>query len=246
MLLKRGQLTIFIIVAILIVGAVVLFFVFRGGIQKEKPLNPEVAPIQNFVQTCLDDSLEEVVFMVGENGGYRFPENVFEFEDSKVTYYLLNEKNYMPTKEQVEQEISDYFDIKLFVCTNYFVDFPDYEIEQGNLESSVKILEDKIILEMRYPLTIKKGESVSILEDFKTEIPVRLELVYDSVSEFIMEQEKNKQQGFCLSCLPEKLEENKLFVSVSDSINNTKVFIFRDDLSKLNNKTFEWVFANKY
>jgi len=107
-------------------------------------------------------------------------------------------------------------------------------------------LEDKIILEMRYPLTIKKGESVSILEDFKTEIPVRLELVYDSVSEFIMEQEKNKQQGFCLSCLPEKLEENKLFVSVSDSINNTKVFIFRDDLSKLNNKTFEWVFANQY
>jgi len=246
MLLKRGQLTIFIIVAILIVGAVVLFFVFRGGIQKEKPLNPEVAPIQNFVQTCLDDSLEEVVFMVGENGGYRFPENVFEFEGKEHAYYLVNGNNYMPSKIQVEKEISDDLNAKIFICTNYFSDFPDYEITQGNLESSVKILEDKIILEMRYPLTIKKGESVSILEDFKTEIPVRLGLVYDSVSEFILEQEKNKQQGFCLSCLPEKLEENKLFVSVSDSINNTKVFIFRDDLSKLNNKTFEWVFANKY
>ena len=118
MLLKRGQLTIFIIVAILIVGAVVLFFVFRGGIQKEKPLNPEVAPIQNFVQTCLDDSLEEVVFMVGENGGYRFPENVFEFEGKEHAYYLVNGNNYMPSKIQVEKEISDDLNAKIFICTN--------------------------------------------------------------------------------------------------------------------------------
>src|SRR3989338_8068337 len=246
MLLKRGQLTIFIIVAILIVGAVVLFFVFRGGIQKEKPLNPEVAPIQNFVQTCLDDSLEEVVFMVGENGGYRFPENVFEFEGKEHAYYLVNGNNYMPSKIQVEKEISDDLNAKIFICTNYFSDFSDYEITPGNAESSVKILEDKIILEMKYPLTIKKGESISILEDFKTEIPVRAGLVYDSAFEFILEQEKNKQQGFCLSCLPENLIQNNLNVEINDKINNTLIFRFKDNASKLNNKTFEWVFANQY
>ena len=52
MLLKRGQLTIFIIVAILIIAFVVLFFVFRGGIQREKPASPEVVPIKNFVEEC--------------------------------------------------------------------------------------------------------------------------------------------------------------------------------------------------
>ncbi len=61
MLSKKGQLTIFIIIAILIIAVVGLFFVFRGGIQKEKPVSPESAPIKNFVQECLDDSLEEVV-----------------------------------------------------------------------------------------------------------------------------------------------------------------------------------------
>lgn len=245
---KKGQLTIFIILAILIIAFVVLFFVFKGRFIWEKPLNPETAEIKNFVQTCSDDSLEEAVFRVGKNGGYRFPENVFEFENSKVTYYLLNEKNYLPSKEQVEQEISDYFDIRLFVCTNYFADFPDYEIEQGNLESSAKILGDKVILKMDYPLAIQKrgSESKSVIRKFETEIPIRLGAVYDSVSEFIVEQEKYKQQGFCLSCLPEDLAENNLFVSVNDGINNTKVFTFRDNSSKLNNKTFEWVFANKY
>src|SRR3989338_7685296 len=42
----RGQLTIFIIIAILIVAFVVLFFIFRGGIQREKFASPEVVPIK--------------------------------------------------------------------------------------------------------------------------------------------------------------------------------------------------------
>ena len=43
---KRGQVTIFIIIAILIIGAVALFFVFNGTLRKFETINPEVAPIQ--------------------------------------------------------------------------------------------------------------------------------------------------------------------------------------------------------
>ena len=246
MLLKRGQLTIFIIVAILIIAFVVLFFVFRGGIQREKPASPEVVPIKNFVEECLDETAEGIIYEIAQQGGYSSPENIFESEGKEYAYYLINGNNHMPSKIQVEKEISDDLNAKIFICTNYFSDFPDYEITQGNAESSAKILENKIILEMRYPLTIKKGESISILEDFKTEIPVRAGLVYDSVSEFIIEQEKNKEQGFCLSCLPENLIQNNLNVEINGKINNTLIFRFKDNASKLNNKTFEWVFANQY
>ncbi|KHO54840.1 MAG: hypothetical protein QT10_C0011G0021 [archaeon GW2011_AR19] len=98
MLTKRGQITIFIIISILIVAVVVLFFSLRGTLQKEKPVSPETAEIQNFVQGCLDESLESVVFKVGENGGYYFPPKV-STPVLEVPYYIKDNNNLMPKKE---------------------------------------------------------------------------------------------------------------------------------------------------
>ena len=53
---KRGQLTIFIIVAILVIAIVALFFAFpklRTAVGIEKPLSPE-----KFIQTCLEDTIK--------------------------------------------------------------------------------------------------------------------------------------------------------------------------------------------
>ena len=53
--MKKAQLTIFIIIAILIIAVVALFFTFRGNLNLPgKPISPETAEIQNFLQGCLD------------------------------------------------------------------------------------------------------------------------------------------------------------------------------------------------
>ena len=86
---RGGQLTIFIIIAILIIAVVALFFVFRRNLQLPgKPVSPETAEIQNFVQECLDDSLEKVVFRIGEGGGSYFPSSVASTPLLDVPYYI--------------------------------------------------------------------------------------------------------------------------------------------------------------
>ena len=94
---KRGQVTIFIIIAILIIGAVALFFVFNGTLRKFETINPEVAPIQKFVQECLDETLESAVYDIAKRGGYNDPENI---TSAGVTYYILGGENLMPSKEK--------------------------------------------------------------------------------------------------------------------------------------------------
>ena len=73
-----------------------------------KPVSPETAEIQNFVQECLDDSLEKVVFRIGEGGGSYFPSSVASTPLLDVPYYIKEDKNLMPSKEKIELEISKY------------------------------------------------------------------------------------------------------------------------------------------
>ena len=68
-----------------------------------------------------------------------------------------------------------------------FADFPDYEIEQGNFEAKTEILDNEVFLDVNYPLTIKKGEGVSRLKNFQTEVPIRFGSVYNVISNFIIQ-----------------------------------------------------------
>ena len=245
MLLKkgtRGQLTIFIIIAILIIGIIALFFVFKGTLRKSEMINPEIAPIHNFVQGCLDETLESAVYDIAKRGGYNDPENI---PSIGVKYYILNGENLMPSKEKIQNEISDYVNRKFFLCSLNFADFPDYEIEQGNFEAKTEILDNEVFLDVNYPLTIKKGEGVSRLKNFQTEIPSRFGIVYNVVSDFIIQDLNSEGGGVCVTCLTKATKEKNLYVEMN-STNEGVIFDFIDENSKLNNQSLEWIFANKY
>ena len=95
-----------------------------------------------------------------------------------------------------------------------------------------------------YPIKITKGESTSTIEDFKAEISIRFGIVYDSVEELM--QEQLTSEGICLSCLLNISLENDLYVDLMDYDDETVLFIFIDENSKINNESLVWIFANKY
>ena len=114
---KRGQLTIFVIVAILVVGSVLIYFAFQQGLIQQ-PLNPDAQEIYNFVQTCIEEEGIKIVYQIGENGGYFFPPNLSL--DSGVPIYYESNQIYMPTKEQIQDEISFFLNEKLFIDPNLY------------------------------------------------------------------------------------------------------------------------------
>lgn len=241
---KRGQITIFIIIAIVIIAGVGIFFAVRGSLGSEEEIPQEVAPIVNFVQECTDMTLEETVYAVAEQGGYSgYSYLDGSITDSGVRYYFFEGKNYFPTKTMVENQLEEYFERKFFLCTNSFSDFPDYLIEEGLLETSFSIEDDEVRLKARYPLVITRGGETSKVENFESRIYSRLGVVYNSVSYFIKEHQN--RETICLGCL-DFAAENEIYVNMTNSYDGTVVFIFRDDSLKLNNKSLEWIFANKY
>ena len=240
MLNKRGQITIFIIIAILIIAGIVLFFAFKQNIIKKEISPQEVVPIKNFVQECVEERAEITIKIISEGGGYYFPPKFST--NSGVTYYLKDEKNYMPSKEKIEDEISENLEKNVLGCAGNFSDFPDYIIERGNLSIKTAILNNKIDLDVNYPLTIKKENSSAIINNFDIVVPARLSIIYDSVQQIV----NSSSENLCLSCILIISLENDLLIDTFDYENNTIIFTILDNKSVINREPLKWVFANKY
>jgi len=104
----RGQLTIFIIVAIVVVAIVALLFAIpklRTSVGFEKPLSPE-----NFIQTCLEDTIKENVELISLQGGSLEPSPSILYQDICLT---TNEFNKLKNKITiVQQAVKEGIEIK--------------------------------------------------------------------------------------------------------------------------------------
>jgi len=239
---KKGQVTIFIIIIIIVIALIVSFFIFKDTL-KRKIFIPETDSVKIFVENCIENVGGEIIYDLGRKGGYFFAPDFST--DTGIPIYYSNGKNYMPTKNQIENEISYYINERLFFCTRNFVEFPELEIIQGKIETKTRIEENEIILNVNYPLSIIKENSTTLIEDFKNiEIPIRFGIIYDSIYEII--QEQLNHTGICFDCMLDIALEKDLYVNMIDYDNETVIFIFRDENSKLNDINFEFIFANKY
>ena len=162
---KRGQVTIFIIIAIVVVALVAGFFLFREQLGLEDIFTPKGDEVYLFVEECIEGTGKDAIYYIGENGGYMFsPERS---TPGGIPYYYFKGKNYMPSKNEVEEEISSYVNEILSFCTEDFIDFPNYDITEGEIKTETKIEENNIILNVEYPLSVTKDGSVTLFNDFK-------------------------------------------------------------------------------
>ena len=211
MINKRGQVTIFIIIAIIIVGAVAAFFALRdslniGGIPAS------VEPIHTNILSCLEETTEEGLDYLALQGGYyEVPKAIsISYFTEDIPYYYLNSKKYIPSIEIVEEELENYIHNYLSNCLE-FDSFREqgYEVNEGDLLVSVNIREDKIRTKLDYPLTITKGESTKRLREFEILTDSNLERLLE-VSEEVVDSYSKKPGFVCLTCIEEISVNNEV------------------------------------
>ena len=236
---KMGQITIFIVITIIIVAIVIVIFLSN----KEKNKELEIQPINGFVENCLVENGEESIYLIGETGGYVIPPEP-SLEQS-IAYYLHDNKNYMPSKEKIESEISSYMDILLPFCINGFENFPEYTITENSLTTQAIIENEKIVFNLNYPLSITKGANTYQIDGFTAEVPVRLGIIYNAITE-AMNNQMERTESICASCLYDIGEKYNLYFHVLDT-NDTKslLIIVRDENSKILDEDYKFNYAIK-
>lgn len=237
---KRGQISIFIIISLVIVVSVILFF-FIGDFSRESKISKNVLPVHNFVKECIEKTSKDALVYVGDHGGYYEVPN----DSLIIGIPLYFNKGYVkiPLKEDIEVQLSNYLDDMLFFCTKNFVDYPAYKVKQKEIKTSSKILNDRVLFDIKYPLDIEIDNETYFFENFEAEIPIRLNAIYNVSSE-IVKYQKEFPEYSCISCYHRTAFENEVkieMVRYQDSI----VFAIFDNRTEINGKLYAYYFANR-
>ena len=182
---QGGQVTLFIIVAILIVGGITTFFLLRGDISLggNDVKNPEMAVL---IEECVSINLVSGARLVGLQGGKLIvPENSIELNDSKIAYGYDRGSETLLSKSEIERQIAKYIELTLPYCFDVG-EFPDFEIIKGDTTSNVDINKDSISTSTQFSISATKGDSsFTIDRSFKVEVPIRLNDMYNIAEEII-------------------------------------------------------------
>ncbi len=253
---KKGQITIFIIVGVLILAAAGLLFFLKDSTAKkqlEPPLYLDTQPIEMYVQQCQEKAVEEAILETGKSGGYTFlPERSTTDLRENVPYYRNQDQDYFPTEEQLAQEIARYADAALPLCLQQFKLFIEkgYSIAAGDPTSTARLGKKKITLTTTLPLTIAHSIQVRDLSVFTAEVPAEqlyqnlqvARAVVGSLESSLGGTEGSKNQ-ICLTCFAALAEEQNILVGIIPIGKNSYLFDLQDQDYKINGEQYHLRFA---
>ena len=166
--------TIFIIIGIAIIAIGVLIYAFYPQIQSL--IKPESKNPAAFMQTCLEDEIEDTVEILSLQGGSVAPEHYLLYQDEKLEYLCYTNENYRTCvvqqpmlKSHIESEIEREISPVVNTCfedlkESYEDQGYDVDIEVGDMVT--ELLPENIVTTLTHKLTLTKGDT-EIYESFR-------------------------------------------------------------------------------
>lgn len=246
---KKGQLTIFIILGIiilLIIGGI-FYFVPKEIKNKETPRIIETESIKSYIKQCIYSTAQKAILENGRRGGYfLLPKHSTTDLFENLPYYLDSEQSMFPSNEVFAEESGEYIDTMLDLCLNDFEYFKEqgYNIDFQNSSSKVTLNSQKLIIETTLPLKITLGEQTKEISIFKTDVPAKQFYQNIIVAKEIIQSQEGEE--VCLTCFSSLAQENDLFVAVLSHHNNTYIFDITDNNYLIGEEKYHLIFAVKY
>jgi len=193
---KKGQVTIFIIIAVVIVVLGILIYMFypeiRAGLGLE-PKNPSA-----FIQSCIEDEIKENAEKLSLQGGSLAPEHYIIYNNEKIEYLCYTTEYYKTCvvqqpmlKQHIESEIEEEIQEQTKVCfdsmeESYKKKGYDVSLKKGDM--FVELLPKRIATTFNYSLILTKGEDSEKYDSFRVVLNNNLyELI--SIANSILEWE---------------------------------------------------------
>ncbi len=248
---ERGQITIFIVVGMVILFSLAfIFWLTRSSalqVQEDIPITIQTAPLEAYVQRCIESTAEQAILENGRRGGFFILplHSTFElFED--VPYYFDVGQDFFPADEVFAAEIGSYVDNLLSFCLNDFEPFQKhgYSITAGTPVSVVTISPRKIKVQTTLPLAISRGIQIRELSTFVVDVPT--EQFYNNVQAAKEIVQSSRDAAVCLNCFSNITESNNLFVGILPYYNNTYIFDMADQDYLFGEEEYHLRFAVRY
>ncbi len=203
---KKAQVTIFVIIAILIVAGVVLFFTLRDEISG--PLvPPEAEPVYNHFLNCLQKDTQEGIQLLGFRGGYIYlPDyeesfvpfaSQLDFFGTYIPYWYYERggisETQVPSREDMEEDLERFIESEITNCVFRTFEEQGYKVEIEEPDASVEIRNNDVRVNLNSNLLIEKeNQNFSYFSDsHRAVVESKIGELYESAKEIYNYENEN-------------------------------------------------------
>ncbi len=204
---KRSQLTLFIIVAIVLVAGTILFFTFRGSLVA-KQIPADMEPIYTSFLSCLENNaLTGISVLESQAGHISLPDfepgsaympfsSQLDFLGNPIPYwYYVSgnniQKEQVPSKEEMEEQLGKFIEWKITNCIFDKYYEQGFEISQGEPKAKISINYNDVNVDLNMGLNIEGKENSALVKDHKLVIKSKLGGLYNSAKKIYEYEQKN-------------------------------------------------------
>ena len=204
---KKGQLTVFIILGVIVILLVgLLLYTTRQSetVSKEEldvqraveQLPSNVRVVRDHVQSCVQDTAERSVFYFGMVGAEITPDpwpGYYQYDTTfKVPYYYVKGKSYSPSLVEVQRILGEYLNQYIGKCFA-FDQFSGMQIRAGKPKTTVEVDPVKVNYKSIIPVTVqlKDGSSLEIEPQYFAHSEVRMQEIVAVANEIVKREVQN-------------------------------------------------------
>ena len=183
--MKKGQLTAFIIIGIVLLLAVIIFV--STQVSKKPGLEEITYPgqqeLRSYIDACARPAAIEGMELIRKQAGYiAVPDNtdVLLVGNDQVPYWLTANAFRVPTLAFMENQLADFINDKVKECAKDFSPLKEqgFTVEAGNIDTNVEMA-DAVIATINYPITMSKADVAFTTEKFIVSLPINMKKIHD-------------------------------------------------------------------
>ena len=203
---KRGQVTIFVIIAIVILAGVAVYFLARGNLGVSG-IPTSLEPVFNYYTECIKEETKTAIELAGSQGGYvetppYVPGSDYAPFSSQLNflgfpvpywYYISGNgliKEQAPSKGDIERGIAGYVEERVRDCKfdNFYSQ--GFDINLGESSASVRINDESVDVTVDSGLAVSKGSDSGSKGEHRVSVSSKLGKFY-GIATKIYEKEKS-------------------------------------------------------
>ena len=203
---KRGQVTLFMLLGVLVLLAagITLFFILQreeatlDAAQPQDPL-PEQAALQSFVQSCAEQTLDDALRTLGENGGHLTRPSYLTLqytEDRVIAVLYAKRVALLPTYELIQEGLARYLTENLRYCLDDLAPYEEqgWNVQLAGVAANLTITNETLIAHVFFPATIARGNHSFILAPARAQRRVALPLMLATVERILADVSMLQQE----------------------------------------------------
>lgn len=174
---RKAQITIFIIIALLIiVAALIIFLIWKGPTAPTTTADP-----QAYIENCIKENSQQAITTLSKQGGDLEPELNLTYMGQDYTYLCYNQGLYNPCINQkpmliehLQEEISKYTEPKVKECFQSLkteLEDKGYEISMAGMSIETELQTKMAVVTVNRKFTMSRRGETKEFENFQAKIP---------------------------------------------------------------------------